>query len=66
MDGVTRHVPSRAMEQIEQHRTVRVVSFLEPALADLIAEIARQQERSVSAEVRRALRSQYLEGGRSK
>lgn len=49
------------MEQIEQqHPTARLTTFVEPKLAELVEQLARQNERTVSAELRRALRDIYL------
>jgi hypothetical protein len=60
---VTRGVPSRSMEKIEQHPTARLTAFVEPTLADRIERAARANERSVSAEVRLILK-QALEAKR--
>jgi plasmid stability protein len=51
------------MEKIEQHPTARLTSFVEPALAEALERQAAQNDRSVSAELRRILR-QALEGKR--
>jgi hypothetical protein len=44
------------MEQTQEHPTARVTSFVEPTLAERIAESARVNERTISAEVRLILR----------
>lgn len=63
-DCVTRHVTSRAMDKtVEQQPTARLVAFVEPSLAARIAQLARQNERSISGELRFLLR-QAVKGNR--
>jgi len=48
------------MEKVEEHPTHRIVSFVDRRLAEHIEQMARVNDRSVSAEVRRILRAVYL------
>lgn len=41
---------------VEQQPTTRMVTFVEPRLAARIAQLARENERSISAELRLLLR----------
>jgi hypothetical protein len=44
------------MKTEEQHATARVVSFVEPRLAERLEELARKNDRSVSSQVKVILR----------
>jgi hypothetical protein len=55
-----RHDTLQHIKEPEQHPTARVVSFVEPSLAEQIIRQATANDRSVSAEVRRVLRAAYL------
>jgi hypothetical protein len=44
------------MNTEEQHATARVVSFVEPRLAEQLAELARKNDRSLSSQVKVLLR----------
>jgi plasmid stability protein len=48
------------MDKVEEHPTHRIVSFVGRDLAERIEQMARVNDRSVSAEVRRILRAAYL------